>query len=441
MSRRKTPPGSTTAVAFHVRTDGGPWRAADPSDPSLSRAKRGRQWRARCRLRLEDGTMTQLSRSAQTPSLAQSALERVVDHERRSFDADDAVPTLGDLIAWAVERIESGRDPQVKSPNSVSKYLGVARLWAGRPSPADDADSTGARSHIRRAKPQESRVHGIPIDQLTPADLSDELERVAELGAGSLTHLRALWRKATARGIALRYITVDPAVNLRVPATTISPETHTYKNGASRPLKNSLTNEQLATLREKVRIRHPQQRLDVTDLIILGTYTGLRINEPSSLRWVDVHLGDERSFLTVRGQVYGSGKTREWRPMLKRDSSRRTVPLPPAAAEMLRARQRGALDAQLQGASPGAAFVFPAQRGGLPDQTAARKAVRRKLDRAGFPWVTFHTLRRTVERQLMDAGVDPRVIMSVMGHDPATSWASYVDSKSVDVDVAASVLK
>lgn len=179
MSRRKTPPGSTTAVAFHVRTDGGPWRAADPSDPSLSRAKRGRQWRARCRLRLKDGTMTQLSRSAQTPSLAQSALERVVDHERRSFDADDAVPTLGDLIAWAVERIESGRDPQVKSPNSVSKYLGVARLWTGHPSPADDADSTGARSHIRRAKPQESRVHGIPIDQLTPADLSDELERVA----------------------------------------------------------------------------------------------------------------------------------------------------------------------------------------------------------------------------------------------------------------------
>ena len=127
--------------------------------------------------------------------------------------------------------------------------------------------------------------------------------------------------------------------------------------------------------------------------------------------------------------------------MLKRDSSRRTVPLPPAAAEMLRARQRGALDAQLQGATPGAAFVFPAQRGGLPDQTAARKAVRRKLDRAGFPWVTFHTLRRTVERQLMDASVDPRVIMSVMGHDPATSWASYVDSRSVDVDVAASVLK
>src|SRR5699024_5500243 len=89
---------------------------------------------------------------------------------------------------------------------------------------------------------------------------------------------------------------------------------------------------------------------------------------------------------------------------------------------------------------PALRFVFPTQSGGVPDTVTARKAVRRKLDRAGFPWATFHTLRRTVERQLMDASVDPRVIMAVMGHDPATSWASYVDHKSVDVDVAATAL-
>ncbi|PWH05581.1 hypothetical protein DEO23_13590 [Brachybacterium endophyticum] len=40
----------------------------------------------------------------------------------------------------------------------------------------------------------------------------------------------------------------------------------------------------------------------------------------------------------------------------------------------------------------------------------------------------------------MDAGVDLRVMMSVMGHDPATSWASYVDSKSVDTHESASAL-
>src|SRR5699024_10576154 len=88
------------------------------------------------------------------------------------------------------------------------------------------------------------------------------------------------------------------------------------------PLNNSLTDAQLVTLREEVKVRHPQQRLDVGDLIILGSYTGLRINEANSLRWEDVHLGDERSFLTVEGQVYGSGTDRRWEPLLKRESSR-----------------------------------------------------------------------------------------------------------------------
>lgn len=40
----------------------------------------------------------------------------------------------------------------------------------------------------------------------------------------------------------------------------------------------------------------------------------------------------------------------------------------------------------------------------------------------------------------MDAGKDPRVIMAVIGNDPATSWASYVDHKSVDVNAAAKAL-
>src|SRR5699024_9213831 len=87
-------------------------------------------------------------------------------------------------------------------------------------------------------------------------------------------------------------------------------------------------------------------RLDVGDLIILGSYTGLRINEANSLRWEDVHLGDERSFLTVEGQVYGSGTDRRWEPLLKRESSRRLVPLTPAAVDLLQARKGGAAQAR-----------------------------------------------------------------------------------------------
>lgn len=443
MARRRTAPGDTTGTAYHVRIDGGPWRAADPSDSTMARAKRGRRWRARTRMGRADGTTTTVSRSGLTPGGAQEALELVISEERRGIlDPEDTVPTLGDLIAWAVQRIEKGRDPKVTSPNSILKYVSVARLWAGHPASQFDEDLARRRSHIKDVAQHESRVHGIRIDRLTPADLADELERVAALGAGSLPHLRALWRKATARGVALRHITIDPAIGLPLPSPSMAPANRVYKNGARRPLNNSLTDAQLETLRAEVRVRHPQQRLDVSDLIILGTYTGLRINEANSLRWVDVHLGEERSFLTVEGQVYGNGVARRWEPRLKRESSRRTVPLPPAAIELLRARYEAAEASRLDGTASDASttFVFPTRSGGVPDAVTARKAVRRKLDRAGFPWATFHTLRRTVERQLMDAGVDPRVIMSVMGHDPATSWASYVDHKSVDIDSAARAL-
>lgn len=54
--------------------------------------------------------------------------------------------------------------------------------------------------------------------------------------------------------------------------------------------------------------------------------------------------------------------------------------------------------------------------------------------------MTFHTLRRTVGRQLMDAGVDARVIMAMMGHDPTTSWSAYVD-RNVDVSDVATVVR
>lgn len=40
----------------------------------------------------------------------------------------------------------------------------------------------------------------------------------------------------------------------------------------------------------------------------------------------------------------------------------------------------------------------------------------------------------------MDAGVDARVIMAVMGHDPATSWSAYVDP-NVDVTGVATIIR
>ncbi|GAA1491570.1 site-specific integrase [Brachybacterium sacelli] len=443
MTRRKTAPGDFTKITYYVRTDRGAWQSADPSDSSLSRAKRGRQWRARTRMGLADGTTTKLSRSATTPAAALAALELVIAAERRRTSGPEAsVPTLGELVDWAVVRIDEGRDPSIKSSNSQRTYLGIAYRWAGY-SPSAAGDDEGRRSHIRRTREYTSPIYGVAIDRLTPADLADEVERVENAGgAGSLPQLRAIWRKAMARGIARRHINSDPAAGLKLPSRNATRGKRVYSNGSTRPRDNSLAGEHLAELRLAVRKPSPRQRLDVSDLIVLGSYTGLRIAEANSLRWVDVYLADEDSYLSVQGQVFGSGADRKWEPKLKTESSQRTVPLPPAAADLLRFRQANALKTRLDGSAtgPGSDFVFPAQMGGVPDLATASKAVRRTLDRAGFPWVTFHTLRRTVERQLMDAGVDARVIMAVMGHDPATSWSAYVD-RNVDVSAVAGIIR
>src|SRR5690625_7349008 len=117
-------------------------------------------------MRRTDGTTSKVSRSGLTPARALAALELVLAEERRGIlDPEDSVPTLGDLIAWVVEGIEQGRDPKVKSPNSVLKYVSIARLWAGHPAPDLDESCDERRSHIKETVQHEARVRGISLDR------------------------------------------------------------------------------------------------------------------------------------------------------------------------------------------------------------------------------------------------------------------------------------
>src|SRR5699024_6835366 len=156
---------------------GGPCSAACATEAALARGKRGREWRAQTRMGRPDGTTTKGSRSGLTPAGALAAMELVRAEDRRGIlEPADSVPSLGSRVAWVGERIEPGRDPQVKSPSSVLQYASSARLWAGHPAPDLDESSVERRSHIKETVQHESRVRGIRIDRLTPADLADELE-------------------------------------------------------------------------------------------------------------------------------------------------------------------------------------------------------------------------------------------------------------------------
>jgi integrase len=60
--------------------------------------------------------------------------------------------------------------------------------------------------------------------------------------------------------------------------------------------------------------------------------------------------------------------------------------------------------------------LFPSPKGLLRDPNNTSGDLCNALDRAGFPWATSHTFRRTVADRLDDAGLSARQIADHLGH-------------------------
>lgn len=156
-----------------------------------------------------------------------------------------------------------------------------------------------------------------------------------------------------------------------------------------------------------------------TDLHALGmvlVMTGLRIGEVMGLRWraIDWSRGTLRVAATVAVAPDGGMAIRE---DVKSPASRRTVPLPPALVEVLRAhrdRQVAWLD-QRGLDNPDDRVFLDATGAGLHPATA-RLHLRKAMEAAGVPVLTPHDLRHQAATQLMEAGVHPLVVSRLLGH-------------------------
>ncbi len=143
--------------------------------------------------------------------------------------------------------------------------------------------------------------------------------------------------------------------------------------------------------------------------------SGVRISEALGLTWGDVDLG-VAPHVRVRWQWYRGKRKR-----LKSAYSRRTVPLPPRVAKILRERRAKVY------AGSDEAPVF-ATRTGKP---LAARNVRRVLDAAtddlGLGWVSFHTFRHTYASILFDGGKNAKQVQTLLGHhDPGFTLSVYV---------------
>lgn len=165
------------------------------------------------------------------------------------------------------------------------------------------------------------------------------------------------------------------------------------------------------------------RRRDVPDVVQTMLGTGLRVGELMGLRWSDLNLDGAPMIIngeltlvptvTVRGNVtrvrgqglvFHEGKTA---------SSKRTVPLPPFAAETLRARR--ARLAELPEHAP----VFCVMTRGGPtwrDPSKVTAWVREIRGWVGLEWMTTHVWRKTAATILDEAGLSARDIANQMGH-------------------------
>jgi integrase len=160
--------------------------------------------------------------------------------------------------------------------------------------------------------------------------------------------------------------------------------------------------------------------LSLSDGAALGVYiclhTGLRVGEICALQWRDVDVA--AGTLTVRRTVQrisADGGTQLIVDAPKSRSSRRTLPLSPKAAALIRSRA-------------GAAETYVVTGTGQPmDPRTMQNRFKRMLSGAGVADANFHALRHTFATRCIERGCDPKTLSDILGHaDVSTTLNVYV---------------
>ena len=292
----------------------------------------------------------------------------------------------------AVRNGGGARPKPVTLASWIETWIGGSLAASDRRQSTIDLYSAVARKHLVPDLGQRR------LDQIRPSDVETLIvaKRKAGLAPSSVRTIYTVLRAAL--DVAVRDGLVPTNVAAVVRRPTIGRREAAFLSPAqARQLLDALHGE----------------RLEPVFRLLLAT--GLRRGEVLALHWADVDL--ERGVLRVRwtltrtstGLALGEPKT---------EKSRRFVPLPTSATELLRrhkARQaierRAAGDAWVE-----QDFVFTTEIG----TPLEPRNVLRRFDtitrRAGLPGVHLHTLRHSAASFLLAAGVHTKVVQEHLGH-------------------------
>lgn len=238
----------------------------------------------------------------------------------------------------------------------------------------------------------------IRLDRLTAMDVRQALNATLRAGyaARTVNHIRstltAALNDALREGAVLRNVAV-----LVKPLPEAEDTRHPLTADETRHLLESLHGERLEAL------------------YVLGAVCGLRLGEATGLTWdaIDLTTGELRVVRALQwqtgGHVLKSPKNR---------ASERTIVMPHAAREALRAHRRTQLREQEAVAEWGNRWnlVFTSRTGKPLHETTVNVLLGRYLAAADLPRQTYHMLRHACASLLAERGIPEIEVQALLGH-------------------------
>lgn len=351
----------------------------------------GRSWSGRCWYRLEDGTY--------------------LDVRRRGRTADRARQAVRDALKTIVARAPGS----TLAPTSY--FREAAQLWLD--SYRKDAENGIYSLSSVDTYGDQLRNHVLP----TLGNL-----RLSEVGTPVVNSLCQAKLKAHSLSLAkhtkavvgnVMTFAVNAGAIKTNPVKEIAPLTE-RRARTKRKKARALDAEQLADFLSKLDADEEARLRDLPDLVRFFVATGERRGEVLGACWADFDA--EARELNMTGNIIQARGRGTVRNRGKSETAERPIPLPAWCVTLLEDRRAALGD--VDSARP----IFPNSRGGY--QNAANLTNRVWLPfrrRAGYEWVTFHTLRKTVGTLLDEAGLTARQIADVLGHaHPSMTLNNYM---------------
>lgn len=200
---------------------------------------------------------------------------------------------------------------------------------------------------------------------------------------------------------------------------------------------------QVRDLRAKLAVDELAQGHELPDFVDFMLGTGVRISEASAIRPIDLHWWrspdaspDDARKVDISGNIIrlkGRGLIRQGVGQENNKLKIRTILLPQWVLEVMQARiERLILEGSFVEDGP----LFTAPRGGWRDPSNTQSDLRRAFDRAGYPWISSHTFRRTVATLADRADLPTSNISAQLGHNRQATTHRYVSRRFSDTGVA-----